>query len=121
LIKKLSPYRSILWDMDSKSTPALNSTKGRHVQAVAVPAAAAVDGLKVGGNKKATPGGVAFFNGRFVDRDKASQNEIYLYRVNGGYGSRRAIPPNYLQHPNPGKQKNGFHYLFIGYGSVKKI
>ena len=49
--------------MDLKSTPASNSTRGRHVQAVAVPAAAAVDGKKVGGNRKATPGGVAFFNG----------------------------------------------------------
>ena len=49
--------------MDLKSIPALNSTRERHVQAVAVPAAAAVDGLNVGGNRKATPAGVAFFNG----------------------------------------------------------
>jgi hypothetical protein len=47
--------------MDLKLTPALNSIRGRHAQAVAVPAAAVDDGLKVGDNKKAAPGGVAFF------------------------------------------------------------
>jgi hypothetical protein len=45
-MKKPSPYQSILWDMDLKSTPALSLTRDRHVQAVAVLAAAAVDGLK---------------------------------------------------------------------------
>ena len=60
-MKKPSPYPLISWAMDSKLTPALNSIGDHHVQAAAVPAAAADDGLKVGGNKKATHGGVAFF------------------------------------------------------------
>jgi hypothetical protein len=47
-MKKLSLYQLILWDMVLKSIPALNLTRDRHVQAVAVPAAAAVDGLKSG-------------------------------------------------------------------------
>ena len=60
-MKKPSPYPLISWAMDSKLTPALNSIRDRHAQAAAVPAAAVDDDLKVGGNKKATPGGVAFF------------------------------------------------------------
>ena len=61
LMKKPSPYPLISWAMDSKLTPALNSIRDRHAQAAAVPATAVDDDLKVGGNKKATPGGVAFF------------------------------------------------------------
>jgi hypothetical protein len=60
-MKKPSPYPLISWAMDLKLTPALNSIRDRHAQAVAVPAAAVDDGLKVGDNKKAAPGGVAFF------------------------------------------------------------
>ena len=55
-MKKPSPYPSISWDMDLKSTPALNSTRDHHVRVAAVPAAAAVDDdLKVGGKKRQHP------------------------------------------------------------------
>jgi hypothetical protein len=60
-MKKPSPYQSILWDMDSKSTPALISTRDRHVQAVAVPAAAVVDGLKSVAIKRQHPAVLPFF------------------------------------------------------------
>ena len=50
-MKKPSRYQSILWDMDLKSIPALNSTRDRHVQAAAAPAAAVVDGSEVGNLK----------------------------------------------------------------------
>ncbi len=72
-MKKPSPYPLISWAMDLKLTPALNSIRDRHAQAAAVPAAAAVDDdLKIGGNKKATPGGVAFFYDGGVHRLRSS-------------------------------------------------
>jgi len=74
-MKKPSPYPLISWAMDLKLTPALNSIRGRHAQAAAVPAAAVDDDLKIGGNKKATPGGVAFFYDRGVHRFRSSAFE----------------------------------------------
>jgi hypothetical protein len=71
-MKKPSPYPLISWAMDLKLTPALNSIRDRHAQAAAVPAAAVDDDLKVGGNKKATPSGVAFFYDGGVDRLRSS-------------------------------------------------
>ena len=62
-MKKPSPYPSILWDMDLKSTPVLNLTRDRHVQAVAVLAAAAVDGLKSEAIERQYPVVLPFFNG----------------------------------------------------------
>ena len=71
-MKKPSPYPLISWAMDLKLTPALNSIRDRHAQAAAVPAAAVDDGLNVGGNKKATPDGVAFFYDGGVQRSRSS-------------------------------------------------
>jgi hypothetical protein len=71
-MKKPSPSPLISWAMDLRSTPALNSIRDRHVQAAAVPAAAVDDNLKVGGIKKATFGGVAFFYDGGIHRFRSS-------------------------------------------------
>ncbi len=77
-MKKPSPYPLISWAMDLKLTPALNSIRDRHAQAAAVPAAAVDDGLKVGDNKKATSGGVAFFYDGGVHRLRKVQRSKVL-------------------------------------------
>ncbi len=74
--------------MDLKSTPVSNSTRVRHVQAAAVPAAAVVDGLKSVVIKRQHPVVLPFFMGKlfvqdFMDVIKERRSEFtgYIYAV----------------------------------------